>query len=142
LNPEPLQISYLDDFNLTVYPNVFKIILIIPYVSNVQTEIDNYIIDYISFGFHVAGPNLSKPFVRIYLVNNQKYIGRINFDDELIRANSVDNNGNVTLNYHLDSFNDIINILRYEKPLYVYFNTSDLTGGIATSLEHVGEEET
>ena len=44
----------------------------------------------------------------------------------------------------ISRFNDIINILRYEKPLFIYINSQNLAGGIWTkegTYEPVGEEE-
>jgi hypothetical protein len=40
-------------------------------------------------------------------------------------------NGSIpSLCYHTSKFNDIMNILRYEKPLYIYDNEEDNAGGI------------
>lgn len=42
----------------------------------------------------------------------------------------------------MSRFNDIVGILRQEKPLYLFLNLSNLIGIVATSdLEPVGEEE-
>jgi len=52
------------------------------------------------------------------------------------------NEGKITIRYHIDRFNDIINILRYEKPLKIYIDTESLIGGISTGTsEPVGEQE-
>lgn len=58
-----------------------------------------------------------------------------------VSANAIDHNDDIVLQYHIDRFNDIISILRYEKPLFIYIYTESLTGGIATELEPLGEEE-
>jgi hypothetical protein len=42
--------------------------------------------------------------------------------------------------YHLDKFNDIINILRYEKPLWIDIDDM-MNAQILTNLERIGEEE-
>ena len=49
-----------------------------------------------------------------------------------------------TLNFHypISRFNDIVNILRYEKPLYLLMITHSWSGGLVTDeLEPVGEQE-
>ena len=52
------------------------------------------------------------------------------------------NEWKITIRYHIDRFNDIINILRYEKPLKIYLDTESLIGGISTGTsEPVGEQE-
>lgn len=45
------------------------------------------------------------------------------------------------LNFHLSQFNDIVNTVRYEKPLYLILTTDNWNGSISTNLEPVGEEE-
>jgi hypothetical protein len=50
----------------------------------------------------------------------------------------------IYLCYHITRFNDIINILTYEKPVFIYINNQDLGGGIWTkegTYEPVGEAE-
>jgi hypothetical protein len=50
----------------------------------------------------------------------------------------------IHLCYHISRFNDIINILRYEKPLFIFINDQNFDGGIWTkegTYEPVGEEE-
>ena len=57
---------------------------------------------------------------------------------------SIGNGNLIYLCYHISRFNDIINILRYEKPLFIYINDQNLSGGIwkkEGAYEPVGEEE-
>jgi hypothetical protein len=47
-----------------------------------------------------------------------------------------------SLNYELSRFNDVVETLRQEKPLYLFLDTSSATGMLATTdLEPVGEQE-
>ena len=72
------------------------------------------------------------------------YVGRIVFfkDDSTIPSNANYSSG-PSIHYHLKRFNDIILILRYEKPLYLFLNLDNLIGILATGdKEPVGEEET
>lgn len=57
------------------------------------------------------------------------------------RINFINSNDNIVLHYHISRFNDIINILRYEKPLYIYIETDNWGRGILTDPEGIGEEE-
>ena len=79
----------------------------------------------------------------IFVNNDNENIGNIYFLDKLpISKNSISNQGKITIRYHIDRFNDIINILRYEKPLKIYIDTESLNGGIRTaSAESIGEQE-
>jgi hypothetical protein len=46
------------------------------------------------------------------------------------------------INYPLSRFNDVITMLRFEKPLYIYLDTTPLVGFVGTSQqEPVGEQE-
>jgi hypothetical protein len=46
------------------------------------------------------------------------------------------------INFAISRFNDVITILREEKPLYLSFNTNNKVGGVVTDeREEVGEEE-
>jgi hypothetical protein len=52
--------------------------------------------------------------------------------------------GQVALYYHLDDFQNAIDLLRNEKPIYLYYNGSGggFENGIKTMVEKVGEGET
>ena len=52
-------------------------------------------------------------------------------------------NGQVNLYYHLDDFQNAIDLLRNEKPVYLYFNGTGAANenGIKTMVEKVGEGE-
>lgn len=52
-------------------------------------------------------------------------------------------NGQVNLHYHLDDFQNAIDLLRNEKPVYLYFNGTGggAENGIKTMVEKVGEGE-
>jgi hypothetical protein len=81
------------------------------------------------------------PSIPIY--NDDQSIGYIFFTEKLPTSkNYISNEGKITLRYHIDRFNDIINILRYEKPLKIYLDTESSIGGIGTGdFEPVGEQE-
>jgi len=50
--------------------------------------------------------------------------------------------GGPSLSYTISRFSDIVRILLNEKPLYLFLNTDNLMGHLATTdLEPVGEEE-
>jgi len=47
-----------------------------------------------------------------------------------------------SIHYPLSRFNDVINILREEKPLYLFLNLDNKIGTLATTeIEPAGEEE-
>ena len=45
------------------------------------------------------------------------------------------------IRFPVSRFNDVITTLRYEKPLFIEFDTETGYGGIRTTMEPVGEEE-
>ncbi len=79
----------------------------------------------------------------IYCYQGGSYVGRIVFfrEDSPIPPNANYSSG-PSIHYPLSRFNDIISILRYEKPLYLFLNLDNLIGIVATAQkEPVGEEE-
>ena len=71
------------------------------------------------------------------------YAGLIIFYKRNLPANYYNTPGRyAVLHYELDRFNDIISMLRQEKPLYIFFDHETRVGGVGNSeLEPVGEEE-
>jgi hypothetical protein len=47
----------------------------------------------------------------------------------------------LNIHFSISRFNDIINILRYEKPLQLYLSTTDWHGTLGTETEPTGEQE-
>jgi hypothetical protein len=100
----------------------------------VKTEFDAYIIRYYS-GAHMEAS--------ILCYKGPAYVGRCGFykDDSPIPDNVKLNSGPY-INFAISRFNDVITILREEKPLYLSFNTNNKVGGVVTDeREEVGEEE-
>jgi len=84
--------------------------------------------------------NQSPP--RIVLRNGASLIGQLIFKPNG-SALPVDSmvNGQVNLHYHLDDFQNTIDLLRNEKPMYLLYNGSGggFENGIKTTQEPVGE---
>lgn len=99
-----------------------------------QTRVDAYEVFYSSNSF---AP-------RIGLKNAGVFVGQMIFmpnGSQLPPDASV--NGQVNLYYRLDDFQNAIDLLRNEKPIYLYFNGSGggNENGIKTMAEKVGEGE-
>ena len=79
---------------------------------------------------------------RVYLFKNGGHVGTIMFikADRPIPANSLQA-GKPVINFPTGSFEEIIAILRYEKPLFITLNPANGIGTISTSKEPIGEEE-
>jgi hypothetical protein len=83
----------------------------------------------------------------IYLYNATKYVGRLVFykDGTALPTNgyaSPFGTPELSVNFHIGKFSDIIEILREEKPLYLALNTDNGIGTLATAdYEAVGQEE-
>ena len=74
--------------------------------------------------------------------NDKNSIGTLRFVDESpLPKNIINQDGTFDIFYHIDRFSDIINILRYEKPLGVSIDTQFKSGQIQAIREPVGEEE-
>jgi hypothetical protein len=110
-------------------------------MADVKRPFESYTITY-SSGGKGGGPD-----VIIGCWSSGKYVGSINFsgDDEQLPTNIIVKDGqSVVLHFPLSRFNDVINILRYEKPLSMYIFDSGLGyifAGSSPGGEPVGEQE-
>ncbi len=81
---------------------------------------------------------------RIGLKSKGKFIATLNFnpDGSTLPVDSIQN-GQAMLYYHLEDFENVVDLLRNEKPLYLYYNGSGggFENGIRTDEEQVGEGE-
>jgi hypothetical protein len=81
---------------------------------------------------------------RIALKNAGNYIGQLLFlpNGSTLPADTVVNK-QAQLHYHLDDFRNVVDLLRNEKPIYMYYNGSGsgFENGIRTMSERVGEGE-
>jgi hypothetical protein len=98
----------------------------------VMQEFDSYEFQYLS----------AYPYEAIILVyKDRKFVGSITFwkDDGRIPDNK--SLPEISINYPISRFNDVINILRQEKPLKLFISSENpLLGGIMTSeKEPTGE---
>ena len=100
-----------------------------------QMRIDAYEVFYSANGF---AP-------RIALKNAGNYVAQMIFmpNGATLPADNVVS-GQAQLHYHLDDFHNAVDLLRNEKPIYMYYNGSGggFENGIKTMSEKVGEGET
>lgn len=79
---------------------------------------------------------------RIWLKNAGKYIGQLifNANGSTLPANKMAGD-QVNLYYHLDEIENIVDLLRNEKPMYLLWNGPTSENGVKTTAEVVGEAE-
>jgi len=81
---------------------------------------------------------------RIGLKHAGNFIGQLIFKPNgTTLPPDASTNGQVNLYYHLDDFQNAIDLLRNEKPVYIYFSGTGggAENGIKTMVEKVGEGE-
>jgi len=78
----------------------------------------------------------------IYFYEGNKYRGYAYFfaDDTSLNPPIYQNNGRIFVHFNISQFQEISNIIRNEKPIYLYYY-SPSNAGIQTGREPVGEEE-
>jgi hypothetical protein len=95
--------------------------------------------------FYYSGALQFQAVVQVYNVG--VFNGRIGFYPD---AGPIVPNGVITpagvpipaINYPLSSFHNVMSMLRFEKPLYIFLDTGTGTGFVGTlQLEPVGEQE-
>lgn len=79
---------------------------------------------------------------RIWLKSGGKFIGQLIFlpNGATLPANTMVGT-QVNLYYHLDDFQNCIDMLRNEQPMYLLWNGANSESGIKTTVERVGEGE-
>lgn len=80
--------------------------------------------------------------VRIYCRSSGKPVGTLEFVEEnkSIPKNRISASEEITIYFPITKFSDLINILRYEKPLFLQVYDSGM-GSLATQSEPAGEQE-
>lgn len=83
--------------------------------------------------------------VMISLVGGQEWLGNLSFyeDSRMPTANGLigPSPGKPNLAYRRSQFQDVLNLLREEKPIYFTWNTETKRGGLQTDPEPIGEDE-
>lgn len=101
-------------------------------MAYIQREFNKYTINYWSQYPYEA---------ELLLSMDSNFIGKIVFvkDDD---TNHINTNAPwLTVHFPISKFNDVVSILREEKPLYISLNTELKSGTISTSIETIGENE-
>jgi hypothetical protein len=115
-------------------------------VNEIEKKFDSFNVSYLSLNFGDP-PNIgSRCMAYIDCRDGQKPVGGIKFfDREPPPPNSYHGsypNYTPTINFHISRFNDIINILRYQKPLSLWFDFIKLDGGVTSTVyESIGQQE-
>jgi len=99
----------------------------------VLTKIDEYEVMYSS--------NKFPP--RIWLKSAGKFIGQLIFkpNGSVLPADNSQVSG-TNIHYHLEDFQNIIDLLRNEKPMYLLWVGATSENGVKTTAELVGEKDT
>jgi hypothetical protein len=97
------------------------------------TRIDEYQVMYSS----------NKNVPRIWLKSGGNDIGQLIFmpNGSALVADYITRDDTVGLWYHLDDFQNVIDLLRNEAPVYLIWNGSTSENAIRTGVEMVGEGE-
>jgi len=101
----------------------------------IRKQFDRYLLSYKSDEGNLVAS------LSCYTSSPWEYVGRMVFYSDNLPPNTTTGNDLPSLHFFASQFNDIINILRYEKPLSLRMNTDTLKGDLATSSEEIGEQE-
>ena len=85
----------------------------------------------------------NKSLIQVQVYNGANYIGTLNFvETDLIQQNMEDSHGLIQLYFIKNDYSLIMDLLRNEKPLFLWYNQDAKTGGIVTDeKESIGEGE-
>lgn len=108
-----------------------------------QKDIDSYAIEYVSQK-DSAGKDSPVANIRCFYGPDHQEIARILFFDvNSLPPNGIDYNSNLLFIYfHISLFHDVMEVLRYDKPLQINFDDSNLAGWISNrEFEPIGQYE-
>ncbi|MDJ0783310.1 MAG: hypothetical protein QNJ22_15140 [Desulfosarcinaceae bacterium] len=101
----------------------------------IHNQFDRYLLSY-----RAGGGNLVA-CLSCYTSSPWQYVGRLVFYADHVPPNATSGENLPSLHFSAAQFNDVIDILRYEKPLFLRMDTDTLSGDLATSSEEIGEQE-
>ena len=106
-------------------------------------DVDKYIVSH-----HLFGQGKMKTYYNfIYCYSGGSPVGRVSFipRDQVPDSNVIPSPFYFYLNFESDKYQDIIETLRNEKPVYVsvYWDSNNIitNGSVSTSKEPIGEQE-
>ena len=104
----------------------------------VWKDFDSYQVSYVSD----SGVSSYVNACEINCFKSGAFVARIFFykEGKVLPANTL-NSGAPYIFFPLSQFGDIIDILRYEKPLGLYVDSDSHVGALGTGQEPVGEQE-
>lgn len=109
-------------------------------MPNVQRDFTRYVVYYISGGSPSKG--LSHEAEIDCFTDQGGYAGIIYFFPDNVQLPSNQNTVNgIYLYYKMSRFADVMTMLKEEKPLYLYLDTTRKSGYVGTGSEPVGEQE-
>jgi len=89
----------------------------------------------------IDNPNSAIAGLMFYEAGTGRYRGRAYFHPDGINLPApTESGGFITLRYNLCQLESVIDLLRNEKPIYLYFYSAG-NAGLKTGREPVGEEE-
>jgi hypothetical protein len=101
-------------------------------------EFDSYVIKYSSY--RVTADNRTFAFITCFKGNLK--IGNIHFSEDHPLNENYLQDDKIYMRVDFSHFNDIINVLRYEKPLRMRFDDTKKEAWVSTgSVEPIGEQE-
>ncbi len=100
--------------------------------TDYYTKQDEYgIKNYIDLQCYDTNVSMSNPVAELRFHDN------VNFRKNHYLADS----DRIILTFNINRFNDIYNLIRYEKPVYAYVDPQTLDGHVGSQLESVGQED-
>jgi len=103
-----------------------------------------YTYSIVTYGFQVDADSSTKARkALVFCSDGEGLRGWLTFYDDStpIPAPSLDGNLRISLSYPMSQFGTVMELLRTEKPLHIYYY-SPTFAGISSGSEPVGEEET
>lgn len=104
-------------------------------MAGVTREIDQYLINYVS------DDDGKKVIPYILCFKSQKAVGKISFGETGGANENRVVDEYLEVHYPLSNFNEIVDILRNEQPLYLTVIPDRHLGALTTTDEPIGEEE-
>jgi hypothetical protein len=114
-------------------------------LNYIEKEFDSFLVTYSSLDLGDPANSGTKCMAYIACYDKEQLVGFIKFHERqhppINSHRGSHPNYILVINFHISRFNDIINILRYNKPLSLSFDLIKLEGAVNSGFESIGQEE-
>jgi hypothetical protein len=116
-------------------------------LTEIEEEFDRFMVLYSSLDLGDKNPqtNGTKSAATIVCYQGNQLVGVLSFHERQpppVNSYRGSRVPHINLNFHISRFNEIMNLIRYQRPLTIWFDVSRSDGGLSSGeIEDIGQQE-